>query len=187
MRHEIARKEGACRRAAGALALAALLAAGCAQVPAPAPVPASSDPVAEVHGALPLLAYHQMLGRLNAIELARERSFLATLPAGPAVQLRQAMVIGHPRGQADTAKALALAEQVLRANEPAALELHGLARLLADQYSERLRLEGLLERQGAQLKDSQRKAQELQEKLDGLADIERTLMPRPRTGQGGQR
>ncbi|MBS1132356.1 MAG: hypothetical protein H6R16_3358, partial [Proteobacteria bacterium] len=32
-----------------------------------------------------------------------------------------------------------------------------------------------------QLKDSQRKASELQEKLDSLADIERTLTPRSRT------
>jgi hypothetical protein len=39
----------------------------------------------------------------------------------------------------------------------------------------------LLGKQDVQLKDGQRKITELQGKLDSLADIERTLTPRPRT------
>ncbi|MDR1996175.1 permease [Azonexus sp.] len=184
------------RRSISILAMAALLAAGCVQ----APVPVSSEPTVEIPGAVPLLTYYQSLGHLNTAELARERSLLATLPAGPANQIRLAMVVGHPLGQADTAKALALVEQTLRSSEPAAVELHPLAQMLADQYGERLRLdnerlrldserlrqEGLLERQGQLLKESQRKAQELREKLNSLADIERTLSPRPRAEQGTQ-
>ncbi|MDR0775044.1 MAG: permease [Azonexus sp.] len=185
------------RRSISILSLLALLAAGCAQTPAPA----SHAPAVETPRVAPPLAYYQLLGRLNAAELARERSLLATLPAEPANQIRLAMALGHPLGQADTAKALALVEQILRSNEPAAVELHPLAQLLADQYGERLRLdnerqrldnerlrqEGALERQGQLLKESQRKAQELQEKLKSLADIERSLSaPRPRVEQGAQ-
>ncbi|MCL2344330.1 MAG: hypothetical protein FWC58_00570 [Desulfobulbus sp.] len=183
------------------LAVAALLAAGCVQTPVRvSDEPVGREPVIEEHEAVPLLAYYQSLARLNASELAKERSALAILPAGPAKDIRLAMVAGHPRGQADVAKALAQVESVLRSNEPAAVQLRPLARLLADQYGERLRLdnerlrlegalerqEELFERQGVLLKESQRKAQELQEKLNGLADIERTLPPRPRAGQGPQ-
>ncbi|MDR2839031.1 MAG: hypothetical protein LBV49_10795, partial [Azonexus sp.] len=108
------------------LALAALLVAGCAQAPAPVdnePTPARSDLPGETHGVLSPLAYYQTLERMNASQLARERGALAALPGSPAVQLRQAMVIGHPHGQADAARALALVEQALRASDPAAQEL----------------------------------------------------------------
>ena len=66
------------------------------------------------------------------------------------------------------------------------MPFHPLARQVADNYQERLKLESQLDRQGQQLKESQRKASELQDKLDSLADIERTLTPRPRA-IGGKR
>ncbi|MDR2187437.1 MAG: permease [Azonexus sp.] len=174
------------------LGLLAWMLALSACMHAPPPPPAKSQPPIEQPkpieppGFLPPLAYYQTLEGMSAAQLAREQSLLAALPSRPAVLLCRAMVIGHPRGQADAARALALVEQTLRDNDPAAQELHGLARLLADDYNERLRLDAALERQGQQLKESQRRAQELKEKLDGLADIERSLTPRARsrTGQG---
>ena len=52
-----------------------------------------------------------------------------------------------------------------------------------------MKLESQLEKQGLLLKDSQRKTTELQEKLDSLANIEQTLIPRPRviSPNGGKR
>lgn len=133
-------------------------------------------------GMLPPLAYYQLLSKMTPAELGRERSVLAALPVTPNSQLRMAMLYGHPRGPQDVGKAIALLDAVLKSNDPAAVSLQPLARLLADNYlerqNERLRLEGQLDRQGQQLKESQRKASELQEKLDGLADIELTLPPR---------
>ena len=77
--------------------------------------------------------------------------------------------------------------RALTVNDPAAMPFHPLARQVADNYLERMKLEGQVDKQGQQLKDSQRKSSELQdkldklqEKLDSLADIERTLSPRPR-------
>ena len=89
------------------------------------------------------------------------------------------MLLGHPRVQHDLNKALGLLDAVLKSNDPAAVPFHPLARQIADNYLERLKLEGQLDKQGQQLKESQRKVAELQDKLDSLADIERTLTPRP--------
>lgn len=90
------------------------------------------------------------------------------------------MLLYHPKAQQDHGKAVALLENVLKSADPAALVLQPLARLLVDNYQERARLEGLIGKQDVQLKDNQRKITELQDKLDSLADIERTLTPRPR-------
>jgi hypothetical protein len=174
------------------LALFAVIASGCAQVPSPV-----RDHTANDAGTAQVLAYYQSLGRLSAGELARERTQLSALPQTPNTLIRQAMVIGYPRAGLDSGKALALVDSVLKSADPAATGLLPVARLLADHYTERLRLDAerlrldaQLERQGVQLKESQRKAAELQEKLDGLADIERTLTSPPRsdkpTGPGGK-
>ena len=95
--------------------------------------------------------------------------------------------------QQDLGKGLALLESVLKTTEPAAQPFHPLARQLADNYQERMKLENQLEKQSQslnqQLKDSQRKTAELQEKLDSLANIEKALIPRPRVVRpdGGKR
>jgi hypothetical protein len=161
-----------------------MLFAGCAVAPAAVPpsAPAAGPPAAAGDDAGPLsaLAYYQTLQRMTPAQIAREGKALAALPATPNTQVRTAMVLGHPRGQPDLARALTLLEAVLKSTDPGAVGLHPLARLLADNYGERQKLEGQLEKQGQQLKDSQRKVIELQEKIDDLADIERTLPQRPR-------
>ena len=126
------------------------------------------------------LGYYQGLARMTPAELGRERMVLVAVPQTPYTQVRMAMLLGHPRVQQDLGKALTLLDGVLKSNDPAAVPFHPLARQVADNYLERVKLEGQLEKQGQQLKDSQRKTSELQDKLDSLADIERTLTPRPR-------
>ena len=166
-----------------------MLLAGCAATPPAATqsalTPATPAAVSDDAGALPALAYYQMLQRMTPAQINRERQVLAALPPTPNNQVRTAMVLGHPRGQQDFTKALALLEGVLKSADPAAAGLHPLARLLADNYVERQKLETQLEKQGQQLKDSQRKAVELQEKIDSLAEIERTLPQRPRATRSG--
>ncbi len=110
---------------------------------------------------------------------------LAAVPQSPGIQLRMAMLFGNPRGQPDLAKALNLLDAVLKSSDPVAVGLQPLARLLADNFGERQKLEIQFDKQGQQLKDSQRKAAELQEKIDNLADIERTLPQRPRATRPG--
>lgn len=168
---------------------AALLGACAGNPPPPAvngAVPAVSPPqVSEESGQVAALAYYQMLQRMTPAQIGRERQVLAALPQTPNTQVRTAMVLGHPRGQQDLPKASSLLEGVLKSNDPAAVALHPLARLLHDNFGERQKLETQLDKQGQQLKESQRKAAELQEKIDGLADIERTLPQRPRATRPG--
>lgn len=60
-------------------------------------------------------------------------------------------------------------------------------RSLAEHVAEQQRQEQLIERQARQLKECQRKVQELQEKLDRLADIERSLPVRPHAVTPGEK
>ena len=172
-------------------ALAAALLAGCAtrptvEVPAPPVVVAAADaPAARVDESsmLPLLGYQQLLAQLSPQDLARERAVLLYLPPTPSSQLRLAMLLAQTRGTGDLARAQALADQVLRANDPASASMHPLARLLATQYHERLRLQAQNERLLLQVSESQRRSAELQDKLEALANIERSLPLRPTGGE----
>jgi hypothetical protein len=125
------------------------------------------------------LSYYQGLARMTPAELGRERMVLVAVPQTPYTQVRLAMLLGHPRVSRISARAGA-ARQRAQVQRPGGAALSPLARQVADNYLERLKLEGQLDKQGQQLKDSQRKIGELQDKLDSLADIERTLTPRPR-------
>ena len=164
------------------LALTSLLTA-CAALPpeeekAPITPPAATVQVNET-AMLPLLGYYHLLQSMTPGELTRERQTLSRLPSSPSVQVRQAMLFGMPRATTDLARALAILETVLRSRAPEAASLHPLAKLLATQYQERLRIEAQNERLGQQLKESQRKRDELQEKINALADIERSIPIRP--------
>lgn len=160
--------------------LIALGLGGCA-APLHGPERAASE---EVQPAAPG-SYYLTLSRLSAGEFARERSDLAASSTLES-QLRLAQLLGHPRQQPpELARALGLLEHVAKA-AGASPGQRALARLLIDNYGERQRQEQLLDKLGAQLRDSQRKAVELQEKLDALADIERTLPVAPRSGRTGK-
>ena len=183
--------QAAARQLALLAGLAIILLAGCAarptvEVPAPPTVVAAYDEKAakvDESSMLPLLGYQQLLAQLSPQELARERAVLLYLPPTPSSQLRLAMLFGQTRGTADLANALALLDKVLRANDPAAASMHPLARLLATQYHERLRLQAQNERLLLQVTESQRHSAELQDKLDALANIERSLPLRPTGGE----
>ena len=158
----------------------ACLLAGCAGFS-----PEEPPNAIETQGVVPALTYYQSLYRMTAAEISRERTSLGAHPSAPANQLRLAMLLGHPRAAQDLGRALGLLDSVMKSSDPMAQTLSPLARLLADNYNERLKIDAQAEKQGAQLKEqlkeSQRKTLELQEKLNGLADIERTLPPRART------
>lgn len=172
--------------------------AGCASVPAPTPEePASEEETPRVEvtvdetAMLPLLGYLQRLPGMSAQELARERKTLAVLPQTPSVRLRMAMVLGQPRTPANLARAQNLLAGILKSNEANANSLHPLARLLATHYGERQKLEQQNARLTTQMNelegklgDSQLRNDELQRKIDALADIERSLPKPPASGDG---
>ncbi|MDR2637848.1 MAG: hypothetical protein LBB55_05870 [Zoogloeaceae bacterium] len=174
--------------------LAFCLAAGCATQT----VPEVGSKLSAAHrGAKPeldrvgrspnaLLSYYQALSLLSPGELLQEKKRLHG--NAPDTLLRQAMLLGHPRQPApDLRRANAILGDLLRARDSVSYYLRPMARILADSYSERLRQEQQIAKQNAQLEkqyqrllEAQRRAAELQEKLNGLANIERSL-PRART------
>jgi len=167
--------------------LASLLAA-CASPPAPVReeplTPSMTTPVTVNETAmLPLLGYAQLLGRMSAQDQARERTILTTIPKTPITQVRLAMLLAQPRGPMDLARALALLESVLKSPDPVAVSLQPLVQTLATQYSERLKLDSQSDKLSQQLKEMQGRNAELQDKLNALADIERSLPVRPNTGE----
>jgi hypothetical protein len=179
------------RFSALALALVLLLGA-CVNLGERADIPEEARDVDRV-SATPedLLAYYYTLAPMSGQSLARERRLLNQLGNEPDVLLRRAMVLGHPRQpNPDLLQARNLLEGLMqKAEAPEMYRLRPLLpmmRQLADNYGERIRLEKQLvaqnrqmEKQYQKLLSFQRKASELQEKLNGLADIERTL-PRSR-------
>ena len=179
------------RRLPALALLAIILLAGCATRPAidvpPPPASVANDDQSVVRvdesSMLPLLGYQQLLAHLSPQELARERAVLLFIPPTPSAQIRLAMLFGLPRGTTDLPRALALLDKVQKSSSPAAASMHPLARLLASQYQERLRLQSHNERLLLQVTESQRRSGELQDKLDALADIERSLPSRPTGGE----
>ena len=171
--------------------LAATLLVGCATRPAvdvpapPATVASYDEKIVRVNESsmLPLLGYSQLLAQMSPQELVRERAVLLYIPPTPSSHLRLAMLYGQTRATADLPRAQALLDKVLRSSELAAASLHPLARLLATQYQERLRLQGQNEKLTLQVTENQRRSGELQDKLDALADIERSLPARSTGGE----
>lgn len=153
-----------------------LFLAACSTIPPNGDVVSASD-----EGIEALLDYRQSLSAMSANELARERGELVARSTEPARQMRLALLLTQPRpaSVADLPRAAALLEAILKSTDNSARALQPLARLLFDQVGERLRLENQLERQAGQLRESQKRAVELQEKIDRLAEIERSLPQRP--------
>ncbi len=145
--------------------------------PAPAPAPltllvAPQDEVA------PLLAYHQSLRRMNQGELLKELSGLSQQQKTPRVLLQSAMVLSLTRGNGDLARAQAQFDIVATAPEPEAQGLRQLAQLLSAQCADTRRLVDEGERLRTQLKENQRKNEQLIETLEALKEIERGLPAR---------
>ncbi|MCB1910183.1 MAG: hypothetical protein KDH15_22690 [Rhodocyclaceae bacterium] len=191
------------RRAGGILACALLL--GACSLQRTTPLGADGLPVAEpaviVEQASPLaagdvnlraiLAFYRNSRSMSSAQLRSEREALRGRVNDPLDALRLAILLGHRRS--DLVRALGLLDGIADSDGPQAVALQPLARLLSDQYAERLKLETLAEKLGSTARDAELrvgtadaeiaalrdKAAALQEKIDALAEIERSLPGRP--------
>lgn len=159
--------------------------------PLPPTVASTPEPVADVpitpSGVEILLAYHQNLRALNPAEIARELTNLNSQAKTPMLAMRKAMALSMSRATNDLALAQIHLDSVLSGTDQDAEALKPLARLLGTQWSEQRRLSDSLDRLGSQARDNQRKTDQLNEKLEALKAIERTLpaspaAPGPATG-----
>ncbi len=150
-----------------------------AEPPREAPSPASA-PVPEASQLTQALAYADRVQRMPPAELTREIARLGeaedTLAASP---LHLALALAQTRQPVDTARALAQVQRLLGHNDPAMQPLQPLARLLEARLLQQRRLEEQLERQAQQLRDAQRRNDQLNERLEAVRAIERSMTARP--------
>lgn len=142
--------------------------------PAPALDAKSPDPVGQV------LARSDQTLRMTPAELTKEIARLSeSEDASADTPLLLATALAQTRQPVDTARALGLVQRVLANNAPTAQALHPLARWMESRLLQQRRLEDLLERQTQQLRDAQRRNDQLNERLEAVRAIERSLTTRP--------
>ncbi len=149
-------------------------------IPAPVvelrPVPARPDPTLEAITAV--LSYADRVRTLPAAELPAEVAQWNS-SSEPVEQLQLALALSQLRQPAETGRAQETLAKVLSSESPEAKALHPLARLIAARLTEQRRIEDQLERQNQQLRDTQRRLDQTNERLEALKAIERSLSSRP--------
>jgi uncharacterized coiled-coil protein SlyX len=128
------------------------------------------------------IAYHERLRRMPVADLAKELGRIGDNPAQPAAIVEFTLVLGYMRGPGDMQRALGMLEPLLRSTAPEAEPWLPWARLLASRYGEQRRVEEALERANHQTREQQKRIDQLNEKLEALKAIERSLTLRPGAG-----
>lgn len=184
------------------LTAAALLLAGCTTLRTPPPAPPLLPPLPQPEPRVPvldlpppvpepavpradgvsaLLAYADRVRSMTPPELAPEIARLAEIPDGvrtPFNDLQLAVALGQTHAASDVQRAQPLIQRVLASGSEGARRLHPLARLLAARYAEQRRVEDQFDRQNQQLRESQRRIDQLNERLEAVRAIERSLTSR---------
>jgi uncharacterized coiled-coil protein SlyX len=172
---------------AGMAACALLLGACAAKPPTQTPVLVQTPPRVVVVAdpqLTELLAYQSALRLMTPSELAKAQLDLAKADHAPHNTIRRAMLQATVRAPGDLARAQALLEPLATATATAkdAQLLAPLAQLLGSQYAELRRQEDSIDKLNTQLRDAQRRIDQLNEKLEALKNIERSLSVRPAAG-----
>ncbi len=126
-----------------------------------------------------LLAYSDRVVAFSPAELTAEIARLTPLQDESVQrQLELALALGQTRQPVDTARALGLAQRVL-AHPGNSSTLQSFARMLETRFLHMRRLEDQLDRQTQQLREVQRRNEQLNERLEAMRAIERSLNARP--------
>ena len=164
--------------------LSAMLLAACAATPVKqTPVLVQTPPrviVVPDPSVAELLAYYSSVRLMTPSELAKAQQDMAKVDASAKNNLRRAMLAATVHGTGDLARAQALLEPISLSTDEAALA--PLAQLLAAHYAETRRQDDAIEKLNSQVRDAQRRNDQLNEKLEGLKNIERSLSVRPAAG-----
>ncbi|MFT4266957.1 MAG: hypothetical protein QM586_07025, partial [Xenophilus sp.] len=151
--------------------------------PAPPPVvPVEAEPRAPATQLMPplpgpvgaMLAYADRVRGLSGSELPAEITRLGE-PADPAAQMQLALALAQTRSPPDLARAAGLMQRVAGNTSPDGQALAPLARLLAARYLEQRRVEDDRDRQAQQLKEAQRRIDQLNDRIEALRAIERSF------------
>ncbi|MDB5827452.1 MAG: hypothetical protein JWQ73_1672 [Variovorax sp.] len=128
-----------------------------------------------------MLQYGEKVRGMNGGELSAELQRIGDPGDSPTAQMQTALVLAQTRVPADLARALGLLQRVSTSNTSDAKPLQPLARTLASRYNEQRRVEDDRDRQVAQLRDAQRRIDQLNDRIEALRAIERSFA-RPAAG-----
>ncbi|CAN7583297.1 hypothetical protein [Acidovorax sp. LjRoot194] len=142
--------------------------------------PAELPPLPPPHPVQQVLAQTDLMLRMPPADLPKEIARLSDAEEAAAENpLLLATALAQTRQAVDTARALGLVQRVLANQSAASQALHPLARLMEARLLTQRRLEDQLERQTQQLRDAQRRNDQLNERLEAVRAIERSLTTRP--------
>jgi hypothetical protein len=152
--------------------------------PNPNPAAATSAP-SDAIPVLQVLAQTDRTLRMAPAELAKEIARLGEAEdASVETPLLLATALAQTRQPVDTARALGLVQRVMSNTTAAAQALHPLARLMESRLLQQRRLEDQLERQGQQLREAQRRNDQLNERLEQPDHAPGPASCRPRLAPG---
>jgi len=144
--------------------------------PAPAPRPTAAYDRSEAMLELLRDAYQFRL--LNGQQLAAEIDRMERLERNrldAQQRLRWALALSQTLQVQDTQKALGLVQEVLESPDEQSVALRPLAHLLGQMLREQRRLDAQNERLSQQLRDNQRRVEQLNDRLEAMRAIERSL------------
>jgi hypothetical protein len=142
---------------------------------APATQPASLFTLITQGPVAAMLSYADKTRSLNGGELGAEISRIGDPGDSPTTQMQLALLLSQTRVPADLARALGLLQRVIANPSPEAQPLQPLARALAARYVEQRRVEDDRDKQVQQLRDSQRRIDQLNDRIEALRAIERSF------------
>ena len=122
-----------------------------------------------------MLAYADKIRPLGPPELANELTRLGELADTPTTQMQTSLVLAQTRNPADLARAQGLLQKVAANPSAEAQPLQPLARTLAARFAEQRRVEEDRDKQAQQLRDAQRRIDQLNDRIEALRAIERSF------------
>jgi len=151
-----------------------------AEPTAPATQPALQFMAATAGPVAAVLAYADKVRPLGPNEINAEINRIGEPGEIPLVQMQLALALAQTRQTPDLARAAGLMQRVAGSNLPDAQPLQPLARAFAARYTEQRRVEDERDKQAQQLRDSARRIDQLNDRLEALRAIERSFT-RPST------
>ncbi|KIQ34159.1 hypothetical protein RT97_08425 [Variovorax paradoxus] len=142
---------------------------------APATQPASLFTLMTQGPQAAMLSYADKVRPLGGGELSGEIARIGDPGDSPTAQMQLAILLSQTRVPADLARALGLLQRVIANPSAEAQPLQPLARALAARYAEQRRVEDDRDKQVQQLRDSQRRIDQLNDRIEALRAIERSF------------
>lgn len=154
-----------------------------ASVPAAAPVPPAAP--ATPPSLVAALGYAERVRALPPAELGQEIQRLGERSYAPLEATQLALALGQTRIAGNQQRAQSLLQRVIADPASDAQGLQPLARLLSAQIADQRRADEAAERQAQQLREAQRRIEQLNDRLEAVRAIERSL-PGPQRREPGR-